>query len=235
MSSLSLEDQVEFEDNPEPRCPVVLVLDTSGSMQGDPINQLNDALVAFDNALKADALAALRVEVSIVTFGGTVEIADVGGTGTPFDASQAFVTADKLTPPTLIAGGGTPMGEAVRKALTLIRERKDIYKRNGLDYFRPWIFLISDGAPTDFGWESAADMTRQEEDRKGVIFYAVGTEGADLQNLARFSDDRQPLRLKGLAFRELFQWLSSSLSAVAKSRPGDQVPLPAVGWAAIDT
>ena len=230
-----LEDVVEFEDNPEPRCPVVLLLDTSGSMGGQPITELNQALVEFDEAMKADALASLRVEVSIVTFGGRVEVADVAGTGTPLDANDAFITADGFQPPTLTANGDTPMGEAVRKALTLIRERKDIYKRNGLDYFRPWIFLITDGEPTDFGWESAADQVKQEEARKGVLFYAVGVEGADIQNLSHFSDQRQPLKLKGLAFRELFQWLSSSLSAVAKSRPGDQVPLPAVGWAKIDT
>jgi uncharacterized protein YegL len=235
MAAIRLEDQVEFEDNPEPRCPVILLLDTSGSMQGEPIAELNEALREFNETLKADKLASLRVEVAIVTFGGRVQVIDVRGTGMPFDASQAFVTADNFQPPTLDASGDTPMGEAVRRALTLIRERKDIYKRNGLDYFRPWIFLITDGAPTDFGWESAADQVKREEDRKGVIFYAVGVEGADIQNLARFSDERQPLRLKGLAFRELFQWLSSSLSAVAKSRPGDQVPLPAVGWAKVDT
>jgi uncharacterized protein YegL len=51
-----------------------------------------------------------------------------------------------------------------------------------------------------------------------------------MQILARFSAARPPLMLQGLAFRDLFQWLSKSLSAVAQSRPGQQVPLPSVGW-----
>jgi uncharacterized protein YegL len=230
-------DQAEFADNPEPRCPVILLLDTSGSMKGQPIQELNDGLRSFSTAVKADRLASLRVEVAIITFGGSVEAIDVRkGTGerAAVDAQQAFVTVDGFQPPTLAARGGTPMGEAVRKALTLLRERKEIYKDNSLDYFRPWMFLITDGKPTD-QWKTAAGQVKDEEARKGVIFFGVGVEGADMQTLAQFSDQRQPLKLRGLAFEELFQWLSKSLSAVAHSKPGEMVPLPAVGWAQADT
>jgi uncharacterized protein YegL len=58
----------EFFDNPENRCPVVLLLDTSGSMTGEPIQELNQGVALFrDNILK-DARASLRVEVAIVSF-----------------------------------------------------------------------------------------------------------------------------------------------------------------------
>jgi uncharacterized protein YegL len=253
-------DQAEFAENPEPRCPVVLALDTSGSMQGNAIAELNEALRAFAAALRSDRLASLRVEVAVIAFGGKVRAINVRGTtpadgqsqeivpfnrfglairpkvnDVPFDAHQAFVTVDQFQPPVLDADGGTPLGEAVSRALALLRDRKEIYKQNGLDYFRPWIFTITDGKPTDKGWEAVAEQVRQEEARKGVIFYGVGVEGADLQVLNKFSTARPALKLKGLAFNELFSWLSKSLSAVAHSRPGEQAPLPPVGWGSVDT
>lgn len=254
----NLLDQAEFADNPEPRCPVVLLLDTSGSMQGEPIQELNQGLRSFSEALKADRLASLRVEVAVVAFGGSVRALDVRGgekvrgkelipfnpralapgsltPQIPFDAAQAFVTVDGFQPPYLAAQGDTPMGEAIQRSLALLRDRKEIYKRNGLDYFRPWMFAITDGRPTDHNWEAAADQVKLEESRRGVIFYGVGVEKADLQVLGRFSDVRQPLKLKGLAFGELFMWLSKSLSMIAHSRPGEQAPLPPVGWGSVDT
>lgn len=251
-------DQAEFADNPEPRCPVVLVLDTSASMQGRAIQELNAGLQEFAAALQADRLASLRVEVAMITFGGKVRTLNVRGAGpadgkevvvynpmgiavrpkeneAPLNALQAFVTVDQLHVPVLEASGNTPLGEAVSRALALLRERKEIYKQNGLDYFRPWVFTITDGKPTDSGWEGVAEQVRQEEARKGVVFYGVGVEGADLHVLGRFSSARPPLRLKGLAFGELFTWLSKSLSAITHSRPGEQAPLPPVGWGTVDT
>jgi len=229
---------VEFADNPEPRCAVALLLDASGSMQGQRIAELNSGLRALATALKADPLASLRVELSVISFGGRVRALDVrrgGNADVPFDAEQAFITVDAFEPPELLASGGTPMGEAVRKGLQLVRDRKAIYKQNGIDYFRPWIFLITDGKPTDKNWEAAADEVRAEESKRGVSFYSVGVAGADMDKLERFSGERPPLRLKGLAFEDLFQWLSKSLSAVSQSRPGDQTPLPPVGWAEIES
>src|SRR5271154_6652974 len=86
-----LEAGVEFADNPDPRCPCVLLLDTSGSMNGAPIKALNDGLAAFRDELSNDALARRRVEVAVVTFGAEVKVA------------QDFVTVDSFTPPTLEA------------------------------------------------------------------------------------------------------------------------------------
>lgn len=257
----NLFDQTEFAENPEPRCPVVLVLDTSGSMQGQAIIELNEGLRAFSAAIKGDRLASLRVEVAVVACGGKVRALDVRGpepsetsdnreialynrlgmairpkvNEVPLDARQAFVTADQFQPPVMDANGETPLGEAISRALALLRDRKEIYKQSGLDYFRPWIFAITDGKPTDKGWEAVAEQVRQEEARKGVVFYGVGVEGADMQVLSKFSQARPPLKLKGLAFGELFTWLSKSLSAIAHSRPGEQAPLPPVGWGSVDT
>jgi uncharacterized protein YegL len=245
-------EQQPFRDvglatNPEPRCPCVLLLDVSASMAeivdnagqdlGYNVQQdgktyravsggvtrldlLNEGLRAYHTELMGDSLAAQRVEVSVITFGGTVQ------TVVP------FVTARDFTPPTLTANGETPMGAAILQAVEAVTERKKLYKQNGLHYYRPWIFFITDGEPTD-AWQTAAAKVREGEKHKSFAFFAVGVQGANFDILRQISA-REPLALKGYSFREMFVWLSQSQRSVSHSNPGqeDQVKLTSpAGWA----
>src|SRR5260370_7903136 len=134
--ALTVLDQAEFADNPEPRCPVVLLLDTSGSMHGTAIGELNEGLRAFKEAIQADRLAALRVEVAIVPFGGSVKPIDVrADTSTAFEPGQPFVIVDGFDPPILTANGDTPMGAPVRQSLHLFRARTDLSNATTVHYF----------------------------------------------------------------------------------------------------
>jgi uncharacterized protein YegL len=187
-------------------------------MHGQPISELNDGLVAFKDELAADALAMKRVEIGIITFGPVATLAD-------------FHTADAFQPPRLSTGGNTPMGEAIMQGLAMLRQRKDRYKANGIDYYRPWIFLITDGAPTD-QWSAAADAVRQGEQDGAFSFFAVGVQGADMNTLNRIAP-RGAVRLSGLRFRDLFAWLSSSLKSVSHSQMGTPVALPPPGWTTV--
>ena len=215
---------VTFVDNPEPRCPCVLLLDTSSSMSGARINQLNAGLKQFQKELATDAMASKRVEIAIITFG-------------PVRVVQDFITADLFAPTELVAEGDTPMGAAIAEALELLRLRKQQYQANGVAYYRPWVFLITDGAPTDH-CDAAASAIKDGERAKSIAFFPVGVDEADFGTLQKLSV-RAPIKLRGLMFRELFQWLSNSLSGVSRSQVGDRLLLPSPdttpkGWASVE-
>ncbi len=213
----------EFVENAEPRCPCLLLLDTSTSMRGRPIAELNEGLQTFKSQLMADEMATQRVEVGIVTFG-------------PVRVHTPFQTADTFAAPTLQANGDTPLGAAIDQGLDLLDARKRAYKEAGIAYYRPWVFLVTDGAPTD-AWAQTAKRVREGDNaaRKSFSFFAVGVEGADMATLTQIcAVERPPLKLQGLNFRELFTWLSSSLGGVAKSQPGQLVALPPPsGWLSV--
>ncbi|MEO1376596.1 MAG: VWA domain-containing protein [Cyanobacteria bacterium J06635_10] len=221
--TLRLDEVVDFAENPEPRCPCVLLLDTSGSMQGAPIDALNQGLLSFKDELTKNPLASRRVEVSIVTFDSNINVV------------QDFVTADQFTPPILTAQGLTSMGAGIHKSLDLIQERKAQYRSNGVAYYRPWIFMITDGEPQgelDEVIDQASQRLQNDESKKRVAFFSVGVENANMTRLSQLAV-RTPLKLKGLNFVEMFVWLSASMSAVSHSKVDEQVALPPIGWGSV--
>lgn len=214
----------ESPDNYEQKCLCVLVLDVSGSMAGNPIDQLNQGLKDFQKELQNDFVAAQRIEVAIVTFGSTVDT-----------LVQPKLSAD-FEMPTLKTSGSTKLVDGVRMGINLVEERKNWYKSTGQTYYRPWIMLITDGEPdSDQDVIGLSNEIRQKVDNKGFSFYAVGVEGYNHSKLSQICHPTTPpLPLRGLAFNELFKWLSASISLVSKSVEGQQLQLPpAGGWAQI--
>ena len=225
MTTDLIPDEIQFAENPEPRCPCVLVVDVSTSMLGERMDELNAGIATFSQELNGDPLASLRTEVAIVTFGVLAEVA------------QDFVTVDRFEAPTLVANGTTSMSAGIHLALDKIEERKKSYNDNGIDYYRPWLFLITDGEPTELPAEVeiASARLRDAQENKSVAAFFVGVEGANLEKLAQISPTK-PLLLKGLEFSSMFVWLSQSMSRVSASQAGDAVTLDTDGlqdWAAI--
>ena len=211
--------------NPEPRCPSVVLLDVSGSMAGEPIRQLTEGLTLYRDELAADSMASKRVEVALVTFGGAVQVA------------QPFCNADRFAPLTLQASGDTPMGQAIVTGLDLLESRKTEIRQGGVGLFRPWVFLITDGGPTDTDtpyWSQAKERVRQGEAKGSFLFFGVGVKGANLDRLQELGAVRAPITLDGLRFRDLFAWLSASQKMVSQSQPGDKLALPPVGWGSVE-
>jgi len=197
--------------NTERRCPVLLLLDTSGSM-ANHIHLVNEGLQLLRNDLLGDALACQRVEIAVMTFG-------------PVRLIQDFVTVDRWLPPKLFASGGTPMGAAMELAVKQLRIRKRAYREAGISYYRPWIWLVTDGAPTD-AWNRGMDEIQTEVRQGGLEMFTIGTDNADLQVLATISNPRKPVMLREAKYREMFVWLSQSLKPVSRANPNSDLDLP---------
>lgn len=197
-----------LHDNPQPRCPVVLLLDVSTSMTGKPISELREGVEQFFSEIAGDAFARLSVEAAVVTYGSEVK------TAVPFHSA-----ADGSLPrtPDLEAIGCTPMGAAIDKGLSMLGERRDSYRKAGVSSYKPWLVLMTDGQPND-DWEGPAARARKQAEDGKLVFFGVGIgPDADMDLLAEALPSKQPpTRMRGLRFKSFFKWLSDSLRSVSR-------------------
>ena len=199
--------------NPAPRCPVILLLDTSGSMSGQPLKELQGGLEQFLRETADDETASMSVELEIISFGGSVEI----------EADFAPVCDIADMPPMLSADGSTPLGEALRLADSELKARRRLYKQKGIASYKPWIVLMTDGCPND-DYESAAASMKRLGDEGKLQYIGIGIgEDADFGTLQKILPERPgPVKLKGLCFKEFFKWLTDSLKSVSASSVAEQ-------------
>ncbi len=222
MSNYNLITTNDLIENPSPRCPCMVILDTSGSMNGAPIQQLNEGLQYFIESLKQDEVAACSVEAGVITAGDSVT------EQLPFTSVLNLEQVSRFS-----ASGLTPLGRATELALQRLEQRKTEYRKNGVAYYQPWLVIISDGAPTD-AYQHAASQAHSLSAQRKLVCLPVGVQGADLNVLGEFSH-RGAKMLDGLKFHEFFDWLSASMSRVsASASTSASVQLPSMdGWASI--
>lgn len=208
------EDLVE---NPTPRVPVSLCIDTSGSMMGEKILELIAGIKLFYDAIDEDDDAHDSAEVSVVAFNSGADLV------------QDFASVEGLNRDISITPSGlTHLGEGVNLALDTLERRKATYSNSGVLYYQPWLVLMTDGQPN--GDKQALERAVERvgylvAEKKLTVFpIGIGTD-ADMSVLARFSPGRPPLRLEGLSFKEFFEWLSKSVSKVSQSMPGGEPPI----------
>ena len=233
--------------NPTPRVPICLVLDASGSMsevvEGSfertgqtyykdnqqweivtggttRLTLLNEGVKLFFNELFNDEVAKYSAEISVIAFAGTAE------TIMDFESLSRvhFIELSEM------AQDGTNIGDGVKLALKLLENRKKEYQDAGVDYFQPWLVLMTDGKPTEDNYKDIAqDVKKLVLDKRLTVFPIGVGDGADMQVLALFSPKRPPLKLKGLRFKEFFEWLSKSVAATSQSTPGENIILDTEG------
>lgn len=252
MSRINLLRVQDLVNNPTPRVPICLCLDTSGSMgavEGEcvrtgetiyedgqtwnivtggtsRIDELISGVQQFYDAIREDEIAVYSAEICIVTFNSSATCV------------MDFANIERQEElPELRATGDTAMGEGVNLALDLLEERKQEYRDKGVDYYQPWLVLMTDGEPNGSQMELSRAIQRTTEmvnARKLTIFpIGIGDE-TDMSTLNSFSPKRPALKLQGLKFREFFAWLSQSVSRVSQSTPGESVKLDVEaikGWA----
>ncbi len=193
-----------------PHMACALLLDVSGSMYGEAIGSLNKAIQQFKEQVLSDPEARKRVDIAIITFGSEVQMI------------SDFVPVTEMPTPRLKADGRTEMARGIQLAIDLVNERTELYQRIGTPFYKPWIFMITDGVATSSQQEmsDAAERIRLEEERAengkcGLAFWALGTGDYDSSQL--FSLTKRVVELKDQDFSIIFDWISKSLATISRS------------------
>lgn len=234
--------QQDLVTNPTTRLPVCLCLDISGSMNrtesGTPtgekefidgqwwdiveggttaIEELTKGIEYFYEAIKSDEVSKYTAEVAIVVFNNDAEIV------------LDFANIDRQEMPSLVASGETSIGKGVNLALDILEERKKEYSSKGVDYFQPWMVLMTDGYPTDDPTTAISRVKKMTNSKKLTLFPISVGHGADIEILKQFSALKNNMVLKVTSpeyFKEFFEWLSQSVTVASGSIPGDKPTLP---------
>lgn len=222
---MGLGNNVGMPENMEEKTICCLVLDDSGSMNGSPINELNKGIQSFTQDIENDDRLSNQLEIAVVKF------------GKGFDVLQEPALIANVSIPALKANDGqTDLNEGVREGIRLVEERKTYYKQTNQMYKRPWIVVISDGAPTDSGLEQLAAQIEEDTKNLAYVLLTIGVNGADmatLQKLSGYMGDQKmsPMSMDSAKFGEFFKWLSHSMQIVVAANKGQQVGLAdPSGW-----
>lgn len=189
------------------KVPMCLVVDSSGSMclsEGDrtsKIKQLNKNIEMLIDFIRNDAKASRICDLCIISFGGTVEV------------RNGYSNIENISYKPMKASGSTPMGEAVKKAIYLLKLRRQYYKDNEIEHYKPIMLLMTDGNPTD-DYKAASQMLASMVKNKELKVFPVGIGNEFNKEILReFSPHLEPKMIRDASgFTMLFKLLSSSSS-----------------------
>ena len=184
--------------------PVILLLDGSGSMFGEKITELNNAVATMINTFKGENAREVEIQVAVTTFDGGAQLA------------LPLTPAKDISSPHLEANGNTPMGAALSMAKELI-EDKTIIPSKG---YRPTVVLISDGAPND-SWEQPmnAFITSGRTAKCDRMAMAIGTTQEDpvLNKFLQGTENKVFLAKDAADIHTFFKMVTMSVSVRSRS------------------
>lgn len=149
--------------------PLLLLLDTSGSMSGEKIRHMNQAIKEMIDDLKAAEQIETEIRVSVITFG-------------PVQMQFPFTSVSQINWKDLEVTGDTPIGAVLKEAKQIIEDRNVLPQR----CYKPTVILVSDGQPTD-SWREAMNAFKTEgrSAKCNRMAMAIGGD-ADEQMLSSF-------------------------------------------------
>ena len=191
--------------------PVILLLDVSGSMSGEKIRNLNDAVRDMLNTFSDTENSETEIHVAIITFGAQVKL------------HQPLASASAVHWQDLSADGMTPLGTALQMAKAMI-EDKDVVPSRA---YRPTVVLVSDGGPNDT-WEKPlnAFISDGRSAKCDRLAMAIGAD-ADEAVLGKFIEGTSNQLFyaeNAKQLRDFFKFVTMSVTIRTKSQTPNNVP-----------
>lgn len=180
------------------KLPVYLVLDTSGSMDGEPIEAVRNGMQTLTDALRNDPYALESAHLSVITFDS--------------DAQQVVPLTDLFSfqPPMIEAGGETCLGKGLELLANCIETE---VRKNTVDVrgdWKPLVFIMTDGEPTDV-WQEGLERLKQV--RCGVIVACGAGHAANSSVLKQITANTVMLdTANSSTISAFFRWVSSSIA-----------------------
>lgn len=185
------------------RLPVYLLLDTSGSMYGEPIEAVKNGVQTLISTLRSDPYALETAYLSIITFNSTVQQI------TPLTELAA------IQQPNIDAGGCTALGGA----LELLAKKVDSeITKTTVEIkgdWRPLVFLMTDGEPTDSITKGLEEFKKR---KFGMVVACAAGQGANINTLKQITENVVSLDTADSAtIKAFFKWVTASISTTSKS------------------